>query len=226
MLTTEEERRLARGTFRPYRCNEAVTGLGVAEPPGAPAVQREAFWERFPELRDRRLLLFLGRIHRKIGIALLLKAIGELVTGDECLVLAGPNEDAVYADELKRLGKPFSDRVVWTGMLRGDLKWGALRAVDALILPSHQENFGMVVAEALAVGAPVLLTDKVNLWREVEDDLAGCVSTDDLPGIRALIREWLAPRFAELAPNARACFEKRFRIETAARNLADLVNHS
>lgn len=84
----------------------------------------------------------------------------------------------------------------------------------------------MVVAEALAVGTPVLLTDKVNLWREVEDDLAGCVSTDDLPGVLALLREWQTPRFAELASNARPCFEKHFRVETAASKLADLVNHS
>ena len=166
-FTTEEEKRLARGTFRPYRCNEAVTGLGVAEPPGEPDAQREAFFGRFPDLRDRRILLFLGRIHRKKGIDLLLKAFGELASGDERLVLAGPNEDGVHADELKRLGKPFADRVTWAGMLRGDQKWGALRVADALILPSHQENFGMVVAEALAVGTPVLLTDKVNLWREV-----------------------------------------------------------
>ncbi len=225
-FTTDEERRLARGTFRPYRCNETVTGLGVADPLGEPAGQQEAFFERFPDLRDRRLLLFLGRIHRKKGVDLLLKAFGELATGDERLVLAGPNEDAVYADELKRLGKPFADHVTWAGMLKGDQKWGALRVADALILPSHQENFGMVVAEALAVGTPVLLTDKVNLWREVEDDLAGCVSTDDLPGVLALLREWQAPRFAELASNARGCFEKHFQAETAASNLADLVGHS
>ncbi len=222
-FTTEEERRLARGTFRPYQCDEEVTGLGITEPPGDETVQVEAFSRQFPELCNRRQLLFLGRIHRKKGIDLLLKAFGELAMGDERLVLAGPIEDVVYEGELKRLAKPFADRVTWAGMLRGDGKWGALRAADALVLPSHQENFGLVVAEALAVGTPVLITDKVNLWREVEDDSAGHVSTDDLTGVRSLLRGWLASSFVELAANARSCFEKRFRVEIAAHNLAELA---
>ena len=81
----------------------------------------------------------------------------------------------------------------------------------------------MVVAEALAVGTPVLITDKVNLWREVEDDRAGKVSADDLSGVRALVREWKTPSFSKLAANARPCFENRFKINAAARNLAVLV---
>lgn len=221
-FTTEEERRLARGSFRPYRCEEAVTGLGVAEPPPEEADQRAAFFERFPQLKERRLLLYLGRIHRKKGIDLLLRAFGELAEGDDRLVLAGPEEDGVYAGELRRLAEPFAERVTWAGMLRGATKWGALRSADSLVLPSHQENFGMVVAEALSVGTPVLITDKVNLWREVEDDEAGRVSTDDQAGVRALLREWRAPAFKELVPRTRPCFERRFRAAAAAANLAAL----
>tara|TARA_B110000438_G_scaffold44820_1_gene44821 strand:- start:69 stop:1166 length:1098 start_codon:yes stop_codon:yes gene_type:complete len=222
-FTTDEERRLARGTFRPYRCNEVVTGLGVAEPPLDADAQTHAFNEKFPSLRNKRTLLFLGRIHRKKGIDLLLQAFEELATADDHLVVAGPSEDSSFAEELLRVSSAFADRVTWAGMISGDLKWGALRVADALILPSHQENFGMVVAEALAVGTPVLITDKVNLWREVEDDRAGTVSTDDLSGIRSLMREWKNPSFSKLAANARPCFEKRFTINTAARNLAALV---
>jgi glycosyltransferase involved in cell wall biosynthesis len=222
-FTTDEERRLARETFRPYRCNEVVTGLGVAEPPSNAGAQTKAFFDKFPNLRDKRILLFLGRIHRKKGIDLLLKAFEEVATADDHLVVAGPSEDGFFAEELVLASNAFADRITWAGMIQGDVKWGVLRTADSLILPSHQENFGMVVAEALAVGTPVLITDKVNLWREVEDDRAGKVSTDDLSGVRALIREWKNPAFAKLAPNARPCFEKRFRINTAAHNLAALV---
>jgi glycosyltransferase involved in cell wall biosynthesis len=222
-FTTDEERRLARGTFRPYRCNEVVTGLGVAEPPPDADAQTNAFYEKFPSVRSKRILLFLGRIHRKKGIDLLLRAFEELATADDHLVVAGPSEDSFFAEELVRTSGEFSDRITWAGMIRGDLKWGALRVADALILPSHQENFGMVVAEALAIGTPVLITDKVNLWREVEDDRAGKVSTDDLSGIRSLMREWKNPEFAMLAPNARPCFEKRFQAVSAARKLAEVA---
>ena len=88
---------------------------------------------------------------------------------DEALVLAGPVEKSdPFTNELLTSTQGREKDVVWTGMLEGDLKWGVLRAADALVLPSHQENYGMVVAEALSVGTPVLLTDKVNLWREVK----------------------------------------------------------
>jgi glycosyltransferase involved in cell wall biosynthesis len=222
-FTTDEERRLARGTFRPYRCNEVVTGLGVAEPPPDTDAQKNAFYEKFPSLRNKRILLFLGRIHRKKGLDLLLQAFEELSTTDDHLVVAGPSEDGFYAEELLRVSSNFADRITWTGMIGGDLKWGALRIADALILPSHQENFGMVVAEALAVSTPVLITDKVNLWREVEDDRAGKVSTDDLSGVRLLMLEWKTPSFSKLSPNARPCFEKRFQAVSAARKLAEIA---
>ena len=222
-FTTDEERRLARRTFRPYRCNEVVTGLGVDEPPPHADAQKNAFFDKFPSLRNKKTLLFLGRIHRKKGIDLLLQAFAELSTADDHLVVAGPSEDVFFAEELHRASSGFADRITWAGMIRGDLKWGALRVADAMILPSHQENFGMVVAEALAVGTPVLITDKVNLWREVEDDRAGKVSTDDLSGVRALMREWHNPEFAMLAPNARPCFEKRFQAVSAARKLAEVA---
>jgi glycosyltransferase involved in cell wall biosynthesis len=222
-FTTDEERRLARRTFWPYRCNEFVTGLGVDEPPQNADAHKNAFFEKFPCLRNKRTLLFLGRIHRKKGIDLLLQAFDELSTVDDHLVVAGPSEDGFFAEELIRASTAFADRITWAGMIRGDLKWGALRVADALILPSHQENFGIVVAEALAVGTPVLITDKVNLWREVEDDRAGKVSSDDLSGVRALVREWKNPDFVKLAPNARPCFEKRFQAISAVRKLAEVL---
>ena len=58
-------------------------------------------------------------------------------------------------------------------MLSGALKWGALRAAEVFVLPSHQENFGIAVAEALSVGLPALISNKVNIWRELESDRAG-----------------------------------------------------
>ncbi|HIF58095.1 MAG TPA: glycosyltransferase [Rhodospirillales bacterium] len=53
-------------------------------------------------------------------------------------------------------------------MLQGDVKWGAYYAAETFILPSHQDNFGIVVAEALSTATPVLITNKVNIWREIK----------------------------------------------------------
>ena len=109
---------------------------------------------------------------------------------DDVLVLAGPLEvDNEWIKYLQNLAKD-DPSIVWTDMLKGDLKWSMLRFADAMILPSHQENYGMVVAEACSVGLPVYLTNKVNLWREVVDAGAGAVESDTLKGIEKLVNQW------------------------------------
>jgi glycosyltransferase involved in cell wall biosynthesis len=77
-------------------------------------------------------------------------------------------------------------------MLRGDAKWGAFAACDAFILPSHQENFGIAVAESLACGRPVLISDQVNIAPEIAADGCGLVEPDTLEGTHRLLERWLA----------------------------------
>ena len=67
-------------------------------------------------------------------------------------------------------------------MLKGDLKWGAFYAAEAFVLPSHQENFGVAVVEALACELPVLISDKVNIWPDIAHDEAGIVNADTAEG--------------------------------------------
>ena len=107
-------------------------------------------------------------------------------------------------------------------MLEGDAKWGAFHACEAFLLPSHQENFGIAVVEALACGKPVLISDQVNIWREIEADGAALVAPDTLDGTQSLLRRWLAlPDAARAAMGqaARRCFETRFEIGRAAERL-------
>jgi glycosyltransferase involved in cell wall biosynthesis len=111
-------------------------------------------------------------------------------------------------------------------MLQGDLKWGAFHASDVFILPSHQENFGVAVAEALGCGLPALISDKVNVWREIEADGAGLVAADTVDGTEKNLLRWL-----ELDPAARDAmraqatltFKARFRIETMVSALTALL---
>lgn len=229
LFTCEEERRLARGTFPFYRCREQVAPPGLAPPPGDPARQRELFLGRFPQCRGRRLVLFLGRLHGKKGCDLLLKAFPQaLPSPDWRLVMAGPDQSASAFQRLAAQAG-FAERVEWTGLLSGDLKWGAFHAAEVFVLPSHQENFGMAVAEALACGVPVLLSNKVNIWREVVQDGAGFVAEDTLSGTTALLRNWLTLPAAEQAQfrvRARSCFAARFEITRAAATLVEVLRAS
>ena len=223
-FTTEEERILAKNTFFPYLCKEVVTGLGVKTPPNNDAVQCETFLANFPKLRDKKVLLYLGRFHPKKGVDLLINSFIRKSSRDEVLVLAGPiDKSDKYLKYLKSLAKIKSEKIIWTGMLQDNLKWGALRFADALILPSHQENYGMVVAEALSVDTPVLLTDKVNLWREVIDSGCGLVVQDDQHGIDTLIEKWTQNEHANLHVNAGMCFRSKLHIQKAVRNICKVL---
>jgi glycosyltransferase involved in cell wall biosynthesis len=234
LFTCEEERRLARQSFWLYRCDECVVNYGTGVPTGDAALQRALFLKRFPHLEGKRCLLFLGRVHVKKGPDLvfqafqrILKELPEELTADVHLVMAGPN-DHHYGRAMERLAKSLGleERVTWTGMLMGDLKWGAFRAADAFILPSHQENFGIAVAEALACGVPVLISNQVNIWREVQFHQAGLVETDDLEGTRLLIERWLGmpkENWAQMRARAVECYSRRFNVESTANMLVDVL---
>lgn len=230
LFTSEEERRLARQSFWLYRARERVVAYGTATPPeDDPQGQLRAFRERFPELTGKRLLLFLGRIHPKKGCDLAIEAFAAVAHRDERLqlVMAGPDQVG-WRSELEALARRLgvAARVTWTGMLEKDLKWGAFRASELFVLPSHQENFGIVVAEAMALAKPVLITDKVNIWREIEQDRAGLVGTDDLAGTRRCFEGWLAlppAARAAMADQATQCFGRRFEIARVAGSLFQVL---
>ncbi|HEX4640964.1 MAG TPA: glycosyltransferase [Chthoniobacterales bacterium] len=228
LFTSEEERRLARESFALYRCNERVVNYGTAAPPD-PEAARAKFFEAFPALRGQPFFLFLGRLHEKKGCDLLIDAFAQLKNSGTLpnrLVMAGPCSDDGYLRRLREMAAGLGDAVLFPGMLSGDMKWGALSAADAFALPSHQENFGIAVAEALACGTPVLISNKINIWREIEADGAGLVENDDLSGTANLLKRWLvlpADKRATMRENARKCFAARFEIERATDSLLAVI---
>jgi glycosyltransferase involved in cell wall biosynthesis len=229
VFTCEEERLLARQSFWLYRCREVVGSYGTSTPPRDAQRLSEVFLSSFPELRNKRLLLFLGRIHEKKGCDLLIEAFAQVAATapDVHLVVAGPGDDALTRQlQARARSLGLASRISWPGMLSGDLKWGAFHACEVFCLPSHQENFGIAVVEAMACSRPVLISDKVNIWREIDADHAGFVESDTLEGTTALLRRWLAATPAELdAMRAAALrsFEQRFRMEQVASTLVDII---
>ena len=231
LFTCEEERLLAAGTFKSYACNEKVIPLGIAVPPQNIMRQRTMFFEKFPRYLEKRILLFLGRLHDKKGCEMLIEAFGKIADKADAsfhLAMAGPCEDRDYLQRLIRLAEAHCPpgSVSFPGMLSGEIKWGAFRGAEAFILPSHQENFGIAVVEALACGVPVLISNKVNIWREIAEDRAGLVQADDPAGTLALLDQWTHMPEAEreaMRKAALACFTNRFQIQKTARELFALI---
>lgn len=224
LFTAEEERRAARESFWLYRANEAVVGFGTVAPPTDADAQGAAFRTRFPELTGRRLLLFLGRLHPKKGCDLLMRAFASH-GGDLHLVMAGPDPDGLRP-HLEKLAGDAARRITWTGMLSGAEKWGAVRSAEAFILPSHQENFGVAVVEALACGVPVLISNRVNIWREITTAGAGLSANDDDDGCATLLKSWLAlsdDSRRRMAEAAEPCFARHFSMQSAAARLDQVL---
>ncbi|MDR3380617.1 glycosyltransferase [Cupriavidus basilensis] len=229
LFTAEEERRLASQSFWLYRARESVVSLGTQSPPpehDADGVAlRERFLAAYPELRGKRIVLFLGRVHEKKGCDLLIDAFARVAALDPQahLVIAGP-DSAGWVPRLQSqaAARGIGARVSWPGMLRAEMKWGAFYASDVFALPSHQENFGIAVAEALGCAVPALISDKVNIWREIERDGAGLAAPDTVEGCEALLRRWLSMDDAQrvqMRACAKATFNRRFTVESMARDL-------
>lgn len=225
LFTCEEERLLARKSFWLYRCNERVVKYGTAWPPADADSQKSRFVSAFPATKGKRIILFMSRLHPKKGVDLAIEAFAEVCGPLKhfVLVVAGPDEAGLKIKLERRASElGISDCLVWTGMLRDELKWGAIRSAEVLLLPSHQENFGIIVAEALACGTPALISNKVNIWREVEEDCVGFVANDTAEGAAQTLRRWLAldeDQRSEMSDRARISFEKRFEITGAVAEL-------
>jgi glycosyltransferase involved in cell wall biosynthesis len=230
LFTTEQERLLARQSFWLYEANELVVGYGTSAPPPDAERQRQAFLQRFPQLRGQRLLLFLSRIHPKKGVDLLIEAFAAVADADPRLqlVIAGPDQVGWQASLQQRAAElGIAERLTWPGMLSGELKWGAFRCAELFCLPSHQENFGIVVAEALACGLPVAIAEPVNISAEVATARAGLVHADTVAGTTAALRQWLvlaAMEKEQMGLRAEQLFRERFDFASVARKLLPVLS--
>jgi glycosyltransferase involved in cell wall biosynthesis len=229
LFTTEQERLLARQSFWLYRAHEVVVGYGTSAPPADAEQQRQAFLARFPHLRGQRILLFLSRIHPKKGVDLLIEAFAAVASSDPRLqlVIAGPDQvgwQAALQQRAAELG--IGERITWPGMLSGELKWGAFRCAELFCLPSHQENFGIVVAEALACGLPVAIAEPVNIAEEVSAAGAGLVHADTVESTTEALRRWLALTAGEkqqMGLRGEQLFRERFDFASVARALLPVL---
>lgn len=146
-------------------------------------------------IAGRRYVLYLGRVNWKKGIELLAWAFAEIVREfpDTCLVIAGPDREP-YAARLKsQLKGLIGDRVViFTGHLEGQEKADALSGAEVFVLPSRQENFGIAIAEAMAQGVPVIVSDQVDICDAIEVAEAGFVVPLDAAVISQRLRYLLS----------------------------------
>lgn len=212
--------------YRRYGCRGpiAVIPNGVALPA---MVDGSLFLDRFPRLRGKRIVLFLGRIHVKKGLDLLVDSWSQVAGSfpDAVLVLAGPDcENTRASVEARVQQRGVSDCVVFTGMLAPEMKWSALANAHGFILPSYSEGLSVAVLEAMGMGLPVIVSDRCHL-PEVEQYGAGWQSGANVAEVRGALAEMLsntAATNAEIGNRGRRLVHDRFVWPVVARQMAEL----
>ena len=178
------------------------------------------------------MILYLSRLHPMKACDLLISAFANSCAShlDLRLVIAGPADES-FRSALQKLAAQCAveDQITWTGPLSTEMKWAALRSASLFALPSHCEAFPLALLEALGVGVPALITDKVNIWNCVTESHCGFVDTDTVEGTVRSLEKWLALSSVELQAmraNALKCFSERFEATSnASRFIAGLKRH-
>jgi glycosyltransferase involved in cell wall biosynthesis len=225
LFTCEEEMRLANTSYKPTVGNRIVVRYGI----NAPATDPQQYSGRLLELKDRMagkdVVLFLGRIHPKKGCDMLVEAMAKLAKRfpRAHAVIAGPDQTGSQ-EKLQKLAvsRGIEGNITWVGPVYGDEKWFLYNLADAFILPSHMENFGLTVAEALSQSRPVLISDKVNIYHSIMKASAGFVAPDSVAGTVRVLERWFeTPRQERELLNSRAreLFEREFQAKHTAEDV-------
>jgi glycosyltransferase involved in cell wall biosynthesis len=212
---------------RNYSEKAGVTAPGwvipLAVQPPAGMAGSNAFLDRFPQLRDRSLVVFLGRLASKKRPELVVEAFRRVLPlrPNSHLVIAGPDDGQLAPLKRAVAAARLESTVTFPGLVGGETKGGLLSAASVLVLPSDWENFGVSVAEAMAYGVPVVITPGVDISGEVREAAAGVVVDQDSESIADGIQQLLADpeRAHMMGQRGRTLVEERFNWNTVALQL-------
>jgi glycosyltransferase involved in cell wall biosynthesis len=205
LFNSEEERRLSRGAPELARLDDpfgegprsVIVDVGVEDVffTETDANARRKFRRKFPELIGRRLVTYFGRLNFKKGLDILVAAFSAVAREQEGihLVLAGPDGEGYGAQVRSWLAhEGMLPRATFIGNVAGAERVALLQDSEMMVLPSYTENFGQAVAEAMAAGTAVIISDGVNIWPEVEKARAGIVVACDAGQTAEALRRLLA----------------------------------
>ena len=188
--TTQVEAELAAPLLR--QSTTIVESLGVDLREFETLPHKGAFRATHVETGQRPIVLFLSRLHEKKGLDILLEGFANARRDDALLVLAGPDDGYGPAARALAAKLGLQHDVLFTGMLHGADRIQALVDAHVMVLPSYQENFGIVVIEALACGTPVIISDQVNLHREIAPANVGAIIPATRDAVSETLTQWLA----------------------------------
>ncbi len=229
LFTSDNERNNARETFSFYSPKrEYIVGLGI-EQPILPTSSKAISNIRLIGLDQKdRYFLFLSRIDEKKGVDILIDAYIQFkikYLDAPLLVIVGPGIESNYGRYIKNIASVSCD-IIFSDILLDEYKWSAFCQCECFILPSHQENFGIVVVEALSCSKPVLISDKVNIYNDIVNSNSGLVFLDSKESVFKALCEWYCLEKKDkdiMSSNAYDLYEKKFSLNAFSRSLLEIL---
>jgi glycosyltransferase involved in cell wall biosynthesis len=226
-LTSEGE--LSHSHLTKWRVPKIVIPLGLPKSKYTDLPGETSFIKRYPQLSGKQIVLFLGRLHYKKQPDVVIRAFHQACSDrpDTHLVLAGIGEQH-YVERLHELVKSLGmkERVLFTGILRGEAVKEAFRAASVFVLPSWQENFGLALVEAMASQCPVVVSDHIDLAPDIRQAKAGLIvspNTEETAEAITCLLENKGMR-REMGSKGRQLVLERFTWERCARDFNDVFD--
>jgi glycosyltransferase involved in cell wall biosynthesis len=227
-FTSEEEMNVARNLKLNNQCVLVPNGLNLEKFKNLEFL-KGIFRKQYPQINGKKIILFLSRIHPIKGLDLLIPALKILSQkrSDFVFVLVGSGPKN-YERRVKRAlaSASLTELTIFTGFLEDEMKFALLADADVFVLPSYHESFGMAVAEAMAAGLPVIISNKVNIYKLIEDYQAGIVTELDVLDIALALERLLEDEHLRLrmGANGRRLVEDNFDVKKTAKQMLKIYN--
>lgn len=218
LLTSENEKKSLTKTYvDTIGINKKVVDYGILYPKIDLNISKKLFFKKFSYLKNKEFFLYLGRFHQKKGCEILIKSIKKIIDKNINIkvLMVGPSNE--YRKNLIKLSNSLNlkDTIFWSDHLSYNLKWGAILNSQAMLLSSHGENFGVSLVESLSMGRPVITTNKVNIYRYIENANAGLVARNNINSFSTEIEKFLLMKNKfkkKMRINSFKCFNKYFNL--------------
>lgn len=230
-LTSETEKKLLNKTFVETKgIKKIVVPYGINKPNVKKFSVIKNFYKKFPNLKKKSFFLYLGRFHKKKGCDILIKSAKLIKKKNKNLTIFMAGPDNTYKNKLKKYCKKnnLEKNIIWSNTLTGTLKWGSILSCEAMLLASHGENFGVVLAEALSCKKIIITTNKVNISNIIRKYNAGIITKNNVLSFHNSIQSYLAlNRYQKkkMSFQAYKCFKNNFELSSNIENFVKILKY-
>ncbi len=216
-LITEEEREHFLEFYPEFEEKLRVIPNGIDLTQFEVEIEKSELLKKYPQLKDKKVILFLSRINWKKGLDLLIPAFAKLYSErkDVHLLIVGKDDGDNYESKVKNWVKEYNleKAVTFTGLLTGRDKLTAFYGSDFFVLPSYSEGLPTAVIEAMACGLPVVVSDKVGITREIKRYDAGIIVNTTVDSVYKGLKYALETDLSQKVENAKKMVKELYDID-------------